>query len=240
MKHITVSVTFLSIIIIIVSTYKIPSYADNRAANRTCDVPTTNGVNVLSRTFKKLGKNRLPIGWKITKWGKNSSLARVTVERGNNKEPNAVKVRIPREANVYVDTNRRAKLDPKKEYLLVVQFKVENMHYTGHWYYRPAGLWIEVYGLNNKHLSMKVRGEGSTRGWVTTVRAFLNKKNKKTRKDAQYLAQPNVFLRCYNMAGTVYFRNPMIVEKPAGYDATTYFETEDGMKVFGSVFTLTK
>ena len=48
----------------------------------------------------------------------------------------------------------------------------------------------------------------------------------------QQLAIPNVLMRCYNMTGTVRFRNPMILTQPSGTKVQRSFERADGTQVF--------
>lgn len=202
--------------------------------------PFKKAVNLIPCSFNTLGNIGLPVGWEISKRGDNSDLANVLVERDEIFGQNIIKVTIPKEASVQIDTKQPVILDLAKDYVLVVQFKVEDMHYYGHWYYRPAGIRIEAYGTDNKHNWLAVRGEGDSRGWVTGILFFLNQKSEKDKKDAHNLAYPTVMLRCYNMVGTVYFRNPMIVEIPSGFDVTNYFQMEDRTIIFGGIFSLTK
>lgn len=202
-------------------------------------VPVPPARNLISSTFAELDKEGLPVGWKITKHGENSHLVDVTVEQDKTTGQNAVKINIPIEACVYVDTIHPADLDPKKEYLLVVPFKVENMYYLGSWHRRPACIrfFAFAYGTGGKRHDTSVYGVGNTQGWVTAVMPFLVDADK---KDAEYYSRTDVFLRCYNIAGTVWFRDPMIVEKPEGVEPAIYYEHEDGTQAFGKYFPLTK
>lgn len=179
--------------------------------------PVTVTKNLLSSTFQRRGEKSLPVGWKLTLDGDHRKKVKVRMQRDGNTGRNVVMMDIPRKASVFLNTIHRTELDPKKEYLFAVQFNVKNMHYIGKWHRRPAGVRIYAYGTNNKYLYMAICGEGSTDGWVTAVLPFLTSRD---RNNAQDLSHPNVFLRCYNMTGTVWFRSPMIVEKPAGVDAT--------------------
>jgi hypothetical protein len=201
------------------------------------ETPGTAAENLLSSTFAQLERNGLPAGWKVSRHGENRQRAKVTAERDRKTGQTVMKIEIPREASVFLDTIHPAELDPKKEYLLLVQLKVEDMHYIGHWYYRPAGIRVEAYGMNNKQRWLAVCGEGGTGGWVTAILPFLTSSD---REEAEDLSRPKVLLRCNNMVGTVRFRSPMIVEKPAGVDAAGCFELEDGTQVFGGVWFLTE
>ena len=84
---------------------------------------------------------------------------------------------------------------------------------------------IYVYGMDNAHTWLAVYGEGSTDGWVTALLPFpLEDRREK-------FAKSRVLLRCYNMTGTVSFRNPMIVRQPQGLDIQSSFELADGTQV---------
>ena len=76
-------------------------------------------------------------------------------------------------------------------------------------------------------IRLAVYGEGSTKGWITGILPFSTEK-------VRELATPNVLLRCYNMTGTVRFRTPMILKKPAGIDMRRSFELADGTEVFSA------
>ncbi|NLE30232.1 MAG: hypothetical protein GX629_11255 [Phycisphaerae bacterium] len=191
-------------------------------------------ANLISSTFAKIEKNGLPAGWKVTVRGENARFAGVTVERDKKPSQNVVRIQLRKEAGVCLDTAGPAQLVAGKRYLLVVQFKVDDMFFTGHWYHRPAGIWIYVYGTNNKHTWMAVRGEGDTEGWVTALLPFppVNRK-----EDAGDFSRTNVILHCYNMVGTVRFRTPMIIEIPKGFDMEAQFELK-GASVYGGNLTL--
>ena len=78
-----------------------------------------------------------------------------------------------------------------------------------------------------KHTWLAIHGEGSTDGWVTGLLPFPREDMRKQ------FAIPNVLLRCYNMAGTVRFREPMILRQPPGTAVQPSFERADGTQVFG-------
>ncbi|MBN1553345.1 MAG: hypothetical protein JXA11_01260 [Phycisphaerae bacterium] len=156
--------------------------------------------------------------------------------QGRRPEDNVVKISILKESSVYLDTTRRAELELGKRYLFVVEFKIDDMHYTGNWYNRPAGVRMYVYGMKDKHSTLFVRGDGSTDGWVSAVMPFTTRID----KDGRDLSRPNVLLRCYNMVGTVSFRKPIIIEVPNGVEASSYFEMDNGRMVHGGVLTLTE
>lgn len=227
---------FICILFCITISHAVLSCADIRSANGTSTAPALKRTNFISSTFEILDNNGFPCGWTITENKDKPRRFHVTIERGDKKELNVVKVDINEESSVHIDTMHCAELDLQNESLLIVQCKIQNMHYIGNWYNRPAGVWIYAYGFKDKHRWMAVRGEGSTDGWVTAVMPFPAKKDK---KDGRDLSRPKVLLRCYNMAGVVYFRNPMILEKPTGVDSTHFFEMENGRQVFGNVLTLT-
>ncbi|MFW5869250.1 MAG: hypothetical protein ACOCX2_15600, partial [Armatimonadota bacterium] len=180
--------------------------------------------NLLPVGFAELGDDGLPVGWDVETRGENADAAGVTTLRDETGDT-VVTMEMPREATVYLDTARRLRLDPAEDYMLLVQVKVEDMHYTGDWYRRPAGLRIYVYGTENKHTWLAIYGEGGTDGWVTAVRPFPLDDVR------EYFANSNVLLRCYNMTGTVSFKNPVIVRQPKGLEIGPSFELEDGTGV---------
>ncbi len=213
----------------------LPSTSLAKAVNIDQKKPALKPVKLISSTFEKVEKNGFPAGWKVTVRGDNARFVNVMVERDKKPSKNVVKIQIRKEASVCIDTASPAQLDPGKEYILVVQFKVDDMHYIGHWYNRPAGIRIYTYGTNNKHVWMAVRGEGDTCGWVTAILPFpsINKK-----EDAKDFSRTNVMLHCYNMMGIVRFRTPIIIERPKNYEITAHFELDNGTSVFGGVLTL--
>ncbi len=198
-----------------------------RAALAEETTETGAGGSLLPYGFAKLGEDGLPSDWRIRATGENADAAKITTEQDETGAP-VVRVEIPREASVYVDTAKRTRLDPDGDYMLVVQIRVEDLHYTGNWYKRPAGIRIYVYGTNDKHRWLAVHGDGSTDGWVTGVLPFPMPDEVRPQ-----FASSNVLLRCYNMTGTVLLRNPMILRRPPGVDIQNSFELEDGTQVFG-------
>lgn len=138
-----------------------------------------------------------------------------------------------RAAHRYFDLAQPAHFDPAGDYMLGVQLKVEDLHHTGDWYGRPAGLRLYVYGQNDKHVWLAVHGAGSTKGWMTGVLPFPG--SEAVRPD---FAHSRVLLRCYNMTGTVSFRKPMIVLRPAGLDSGASFTLEDGTQISSAALQL--
>jgi hypothetical protein len=183
--------------------------------------------NLLACRFEKLGDDGLPAQYKITKAGANPENAVVTAEPD---QAGAVVIiaHMPDEASVYVDTAMRTRLDPEGDYFLTVQVKVDDMHYTGNWFKRPAGIKLYIYGVNDKHTWLAIHGEGSTDGWVTGILPFP-----KDNTVRQQLSSPNVLRRCYNMTGTVRFKQPMILKQPAGANMQRAFELHDGTRITG-------
>jgi hypothetical protein len=181
--------------------------------------------NLLPFGFGKLNEQGLPVGWKVNSRGANPPAVQVTAAPDETGET-VVKMTMAQEASVDLDLAQPARFDPAGDYMLVVQMKVEDLHHTGDWYGRPAGLRLYVYGQNDKHVWLAVHGAGSTKGWVTGVLPFPG-------SDAvrPHFAHSRVLLRCYNMTGTVSFRNPMIVRRPAGLDIRASFTLEDGTQV---------
>jgi hypothetical protein len=200
----------------------------------------TSGVkpsNLISGTFAKVGKNGLPIGWKATFQDRNIPFVDILFEQNKNPSQNVVRIRLRKEASVWIDTAGPTKLEAGKVYLLVVQFMVKDLDYIGHWYDRPAAIRIYAYGTDDEHVWMAVRGEGDTSGWVTAVLPFPGRDRKD--KSSKY-SSTNVMLRCYNMSGIVCFRMPTIIEKPKNFDVTEHFVLDDETIVPGSILTLKK
>ena len=197
-------------------------------ARLLADAPLASGPrNLLECRFGELGADHLPTQYKITKAGAHPESAVVSTEEDESGAV-VVKVEIPQEASIYVDTAKRTRLDADADYLLTVGVKVDDLRYTGNWYKRPAGIKIFVYGLNDKHTWLAIHGEGSTDGWVTGVLPFPGHDGVR-----EQLAVPNVLLRCYSMTGTVRFRKPMILKQPPGTRVPRSFERADGTQVFG-------
>ncbi|MBU0609202.1 MAG: hypothetical protein KKI08_15050, partial [Armatimonadetes bacterium] len=151
-------------------------------------------ANLLPFGFGTLTDQGLPVGWKVTATGEG---ARATAAPDDSGEM-VVKLEMPAEGSVHLDLNQPMALDPAGDYMLVVPLKVENMHFTGNWYSRPAGVRIYMYGMNDKHTWLAVHGEGSTQGWITATLPFPDDAVR-----AQF-AHCRVLLRCYNMTATIY------------------------------------
>jgi len=191
------------------------------------DTGTSGPRNLLACRFGQLGDDSLPAQYKITKTGVHAQQAVVSTETDASGTV-VVKAQIPREASVYIDSAKRTRLDADADYLLTVQVKVDDLRYTGNWYKKPAGIRIYAYGLKDKHTWLAIHGEGNTDGWVTGVLPFPQNEDVR-----QQFAAPNVLLRCYNMTGTVRFREPMILKQPPGAKVQRSFQREDGTHVFG-------
>jgi len=188
---------------------------------------SSDASNLLRYRFDRLNDAGLPAHYKIEKAGKHAAEATVCTEEDDS-GVRVVKVVMPREASVYIDTAKRTRLDPDGNHLFSVQVKVDGLRHTGNWYKRPAGIRIYVYGIENKHTWLAIHGEGSTDGWVTGLLPFPRKDVRKQ------FSVPNVLLRCYNMTGTVRFREPMILRQPSGAAVPRSFERADGTQVFHS------
>jgi hypothetical protein len=191
------------------------------------DTTTGKARNLLACRFEKLGDDGLPAQYTIKKEGPHAQEAVVSVAKDDSGAM-VVKAKIPQEASIHIDSAKRTRLDPDGDYLLTVQVKVDDLRYTGNWYKRPAGIRIYAYGLENKHTWLAIHGEGSTDGWVTAVLPFPAGDDVR-----RQLAVPNVLLRCYNMTGTVQFREPMILKRPPGAQVQRSFRKKDGTEVFG-------
>lgn len=183
--------------------------------------------NLLPYGFADLDEQGVPEGWTVEIGGENAASATVTAAPGENDEV-VVTMAMPQEATVQLDTTQPVRLDPAGDYMLVVQVKVEEMRHTGDWYRRPAGLRIYVYGTENRHTWLAIHGEGSTDGWVTAVLPFPLEESR------EQFASSRVLLRCYNMTGTVSFRNPMILRQPQGLEIQRSFELADGTRIAGA------
>ena len=178
-------------------------------------------TNLLPWDFSELGDDGLPTGWTVDVRGDNADQIEVSAALDETGE-SVVTMAMPREGSAYLDTTGRFKLDPAQDYVLAVQVKVEDMRYTGDWYGRPAGVRIYVYGTDNRHTWLAIHGEGSTDGWVTALLPFPLADHR------EQFANSRVLLRCYNMTGTVSFRNPVILRPPAGVAVQKAFELTDG------------
>lgn len=156
--------------------------------------------------------------WDIRKSGDNADAVVISTSR-DEAGVAALKVDIPRTASVNIDTKQRMELKPDTDYFITVDLKVEGMHHTGAWYADQRGLWIYVFGGEKHKRYTVVCGEGDTDGWVTAILPFSTR---------AVTAAPRVFFRCRTMTGTVYFRNPMLMENPGGMDLKNSFEMADG------------
>jgi hypothetical protein len=180
--------------------------------------------NLLPYDFATLSDEGLPRDWTVTTAGENAELVEVHTERDEAGDT-IVTMTMPREATAQLDTTRRFTLDPADDYVLAVEVRVEDMRYTGDWYRRPAGIRLYVYGTDNEHRWLAIHGEGSTDGWVTGLLPFPPDDHR------EQFANSRVLLRCYNMTGTVSFRNPVILRQPDGVALERSFELADGTRV---------
>ena len=178
--------------------------------------------NLLPFGFGNLNAQGLPAGWRIRTHGANPAAVDVTAAPDETGET-VVTLTLAQEASVDLDTAGQARFDPAGDYMLVVQMKVEDLHHTGDWYGRPAGLRLYVYGTDNKHTWLAVHGAGSTKGWVTGVLPFPYSAEVRPN-----FASARILLRCCNMTGTVSFRKPMVVRRPEGLEMDRSFTLEDG------------
>ena len=198
-----------------------------RAALSADALAPAGDANLLPFAFAKRNAEGLPADWRVQAGGANAAAAQVTAAADPAGDA-VVSLAMPKEASVFLDTAAPVRLDPDGDYMLVVQMKVDEMHFTGNWYERPAGVRVYVYGTDNKHTWLAIHGEGSTKGWVTAVLPFPPPGQR------QQFANANVYLRCYNMMGTVSFRNPILLRQPAGGGIQRHFVLEDGTQVTNS------
>jgi len=76
-------------------------------------------TNLMSLTFKELNADKLPAGYEIRTSGENPATARVSTEQDET-GATVVKVEIPQEASVHLNTVQRTRLDFDGEYFFVV------------------------------------------------------------------------------------------------------------------------
>jgi len=183
----------------------------------------------LSPSFASLDKDRLPAAWSIVPKTEDAKLAKVTVEPGRPPANNAILMDIPKEATLLVETKAPVKLAPGKEYLLVVEMKIEDMHTIGHWFQRPTGIRIRATGVGGGGKYLSVRGNGDTDDWVTAMLPL---------PAPAPGANCGISLQCHNMTGKIRFRNPMIIPVPPGVEAESCFILQDGYLSFGGTLAI--
>ncbi|MFA5646468.1 MAG: hypothetical protein WDA18_08995 [Candidatus Ratteibacteria bacterium] len=188
--------------------------------------------NLLPYNFDNLNKKGLPADWHLKVSGDNPEAVKVSTVKDENGNI-LVKMEMEKEANVWMETSKEFQINPKDDYIFMVQVKVENISHFKDWYKGPAGVNIAVYGTDNKHTWLAVYGKGDTDGWLTGILPLPY--NDEVRS---YFTRSKILLRCRNMTGTVYFRNPMILKTPLG--AKRMFELENGEQIVNSYIRLNK
>jgi len=182
--------------------------------------------NLFPYNFKELDDEGMPVGWNIRKAGEAAEEAVVSSIKDEDGEV-VMKVEIPKEASVFLDPVKSFEMDPAHNYLAVIQLKAEDINHLGNWYNDQQGVRIWLQARDKTHTWLAVYGEGSTDGWVTGYLPFPTGGEEKR----QNFHRINIYLRCLKMTGTVYFKSPVIVKLPEGYEVNRSFEREDGTKI---------
>jgi hypothetical protein len=181
--------------------------------------------NLLKHDFSKLGKNGIPIGYKITLNKAGKGKATVIQEAGGN----IIKLELPEQGRAWLDSTFLLGMEKNRKYLFTIQIKIEDQKYTGkgaHFFY------VCAYNTgNNKHIYNKVMKQGSTDGWITVVRPIDTAKNPKQ-------VGSRLFLRTYDMSGTYWLKNPMLIELPNDVEIKAHYILANDKTVSGALLRL--
>lgn len=174
----------------------IPSYAagENEAAK-----------NLLPYAFQDADKNGFPDGYTR---GKDLG-GKIAYEPEAADRSATVQMDLEQESSAYLDSNP-FRLEVGKDYLFTVEVMIKNLRFHGAARHIDHAVVFYVYSANgDRHAATWIVGEGSSPGWVRVMLPFSTKR-------MPQLAFARVLIRCRSMSGTVRFRNPAIIELPAG------------------------
>jgi hypothetical protein len=192
--------------------------------------------NLLKYTLTDSGDGKTPQGYTVNtaEGGKEASVSFDNSVYIGKKGP-SLKVDIAKTGSVFFDYSSFLPLEKGKKYLLTVSIKIKDLHLDGveaNNIGMVRGVMVYVYSASGKHSWEAISGNGSTKGWVTMLLPFDTAK-------VPELATSRVFFRCLNIAGTVWFQNPSVVELPEGSDVQAQFIQEDGTVLPGGLLKLT-
>ena len=149
----------------------------------------------------------------------------------------SIRFDLPERGNLWLDTSTAVQLEEGRKYLFSVRVKIQDMvpggmNLTSKGVER--GILMEVHsGDTSRNVSVwnAVVGTGSSEGWVTAMIPF----DTNAKPD---LAKVSIFLRCYDISGTVWFQDPVLIEVPDGFNMNQQFILENGDTVSGGILTL--
>ncbi|MCF6176962.1 MAG: hypothetical protein L3J71_14475 [Victivallaceae bacterium] len=181
--------------------------------------------NMLKHDFSKLGKDGLPVGYKVTFDKASKGKATVIQEAG----VNIVKLELPEQGKAFLDSTFLLGMKKNRRYLFTIQLKIDNQAYTGkgvHFFYACA------YNTgNNKHIYNKVMQQGSTDGWITAVLPIDTAKR-------PLLVGAKLFLRSYYVSGTYWLKNPMLIELPKDVEIKAHYILANDETISGPLLRL--
>ena len=147
----------------------------------------------------------------------------------------SIRFDLSEKGNLWLDASAPLQLETARKYLFSVRVKVRDMFPGG-----PCtdnlgvtrGVLIYVHSvIKPTYTFAGIIGNGNTEGWVTAMLPFDTGANPD-------LVQAKIFLRCYDLSGTVWFQDPVLIEQPDGFQMKAQFVQENGDVVSGNLLKL--
>jgi hypothetical protein len=182
-------------------------------------------ANMLPFDMRKDDGTGLPKGFLVTDLKKNGKVTFDNEVTAGTSGP-SVRVDLPEDGTVRVDTADAISLKTNTLYLFSVQIKAQKVSpggaamNAGGCYER--GVFAYVHSATKAEYACSIIvGKGDTDGWVTLMLPFDTGKFPAFEK-VRFL------LRCIGISGTVWFQNPALVEMPDGFEIKPHFILSNG------------
>ena len=179
-------------------------------------------ANLLPHTFIDRNGDGFPDGYKR----RDGHRERVSYDRFSRARGGGpvIRINMPELVSVYLDSEP-FHLEKGKRYLFSVEIRMKDIDFPAgksKWEPKAYTFVAYVYAVgSNTHIWTWITHKGSTQGWVTLMLPFDTIKH-------SALSHARILLRCRKLRGTVWLRDPTIVELPNSMKIPKHFILRNG------------
>lgn len=148
--------------------------------------------------------------------------------------PPVIRVEMVEKDTFWLDFKSVIHLEQGRKYMFSVLVKTQDLSLDGSHVKRGGwrGVMIYVYSAaGTRHAWALIAGHGDTDGWVNVLLPFDTAATPE-------LADAKIYLRGYDLSGTIWFKDPVLFELPEGFDLAPHMVLPDGRCTPTGIFIL--